>query len=1301
MTERGDTATAAFARPPRTQPPRFATAEIGVAAPPQPLRPERGPMMARLLPVVMAVAMISMMVVVYRSGSAATRSPVFMVFPLMMLVSVLGTVVMGRDRRRGADIDADRTDYLDYLSGLRDAVTNTAAAQRSSLSWCHPQPDALWTLIGGPRMWERRTNDADFGQVRVGIGTAQLATRLMAGRTGPSDRADPVTESALRRFVATHATVPDVPTTIGLFDVAAVMLDGNSSAGRGLLRAMICQLAALHGPDLLLIAAVATDRNRKHWDWLKWLPHHQHPVLLDSAGPARMAYASLAAAEAVLSGLTEQLADRMPPHVVVVVDGGIDGTEQIIAAGPTAGLTVVEVGTGCARLAAGNGLQLRVSATELVARRPDGTELSARPDRMDLTDALVCARRLAGYRVGEPEALSEPGKRAHWPGLLGIADVTDVDPNTLWGNVKQQERLRVPVGTDTSGDAVYLDIKEAAENGIGPHGLCIGATGSGKSELLRTVALGMIARHSPAALNLVLVDFKGGATFLGLERARHVAAVITNLADEASLVARMRDALAGELNRRQELLRSAGNFVSAAAYESARSAGASLAALPALFVIVDEFSELLAQHPDFADMFVAIGRLGRSLGIHLLLASQRLDEGRLRGLESHLSYRVCLKTLSANESRIALGVPDAHELPNTPGLGYLRTAAGELIRFQAAFVSGPCPDIAAPPHGDSTPPAVQLFTAAPSGPITRAEPRLGATTTGRSVLATVLDRLSGHGPPAREVWLPPLGAAPALDSLLSDDVPDPDGADLVVPIGIVDRPFEQRRTPLLVDLRGAAGNVAVIGAPQSGKSTTLTTLVTALAATHDPAKVQLYCLDFGGGALASLAGLPQVGSVAGRAQADLVRRTVAEMESVVARREALFRNAGIGSFAQYRRLRATHDPACGAEKFGDVFLVIDGWAALCREFDTLEAPIMALAGRGLSFGVHVVLSASRWAEVRTGLRDQIGTRIELRLGDPADSELDRRQAQQVPRGKPGRGLTDGGLHALIALPRLDGVDSPSGLARAAVHAGELLRRRHGDAAAPEVPLLPASVGRENLIESVDPMASAGGHPLLGVDEREPVTLDFGRQPHLLILGDNECGKTSVLRTLCREIMRTSTAEQAQLVVVDYRRSLLGVVDTNHFGGYAMSAAALSALLPELLELLSQRMPGPEVTVQQLRDRSWWAGPEVYLLVDDYDLVATAAGNPLTPLLEYLPHAGDVGLHLVVARRSGGAARAVYEPLLAALRDLGCMGLMMSANPDEGPLIGSARPMPLPPGRGTLVTRAGGEQLIQVAWSPPP
>ncbi len=339
------------------------------------------------------------------------------------------------------------------------------------------------------------------------------------------------------------------------------------------------------------------------------------------------------------------------------------------------------------------------------------------PDSLTPAQASVCARRLAPYRPASNDAAKHTSTAIDWLELMGLGDPESIDPARQWGARQGRQRLRVPIGVSEHGDPVELDIKEAARNGMGPHGLCVGATGSGKSEFLRTLILGMIAAHPPEVLNLVLVDFKGGATFLGLDRVRHVSAIITNLADEAHLVARMQDALAGEMNRRQELLRAAGHFANVADYEHARSQGLTMPPLPALFIVVDEFSELLSQHPEFAELFVAIGRLGRSLGMHLLLASQRLDEGRLRGLETHLSYRICLKTFSASESRAVLGVPDAYHLPSSPGAAYLKTASGELVRFQTAFVSAPHerPRMVQRPDAPGTP---RVFTAAAAGRLT-------------------------------------------------------------------------------------------------------------------------------------------------------------------------------------------------------------------------------------------------------------------------------------------------------------------------------------------------------------------------------------------------------------------------------------------------------------------------------------------------------------------------------------------------------------------------------------------------------
>ena len=183
-------------------------------------------------------------------------------------------------------------------------------------------------------------------------------------------------------------------------------------------------------------------------------------------------------------------------------------------------------------------------------------------------------------------------------------------------------------------------------------------------------------------------------------------------------------------------------------------------------------------------------------------------------------------------------------------------------------------------------------------------------------------------------------------------------------------------------------------------------------------------------------------------------------------------------------------------------------------------------------------------------------------------------------------------------------------------------------------------------------------------------------------------------------MRTRTPQQAQLVVVDYRRALLGEVPDEYLLDYLTSANQAQPALRDLATYLENRLPGPDVTPEQLRDRSWWTGAEVFVLVDDYDLVATQQSSPVAALQPLLPQARDVGLHVMVARRSGGASRALYEPVIQSMRDLAMPGLLLSGNPDEGPLLGNLRPATAPPGRGRLVTRDRGVEVVQMAWCDP-
>ena len=927
-------------------------------------------------------------------------------------------------------------------------------------------------------------------------------------------------------------------------------------------------------------------------------------------------------------------------------------------------------------------------------------------------------------------------------GRAGLVEVTDA-----WSTADDDSFLRIPIGVDPEMRPVSLDLKESALGGMGPHGLLVGATGAGKSELLRTLVSGLALTHSPETLALVLVDFKGGASFSQLGRLPHVAGVVTNLADDLALVDRILAALGGEQRRRQELLAAAGNLGNVREYRAARRAGTlppELGAppLPTLLVIVDEFAELLDQEPAFIDFFLTIGRVGRSLGIHLLLASQRLEEGKLRGLDTYLSYRLGLRTFSAAESRIVLGVPDAFSLPNAPGGGYLKVGSSAFDRFQASYVSGAFESGADPGGGHVAAGGGDAVDGAGTSPPT--------TVTPTTVIDAVLDRLVGAAERVHQIWLPPLAPAIPLSPLFGQAgfVHDPDRgfaaadwpgtAGFAVPVGVVDEPARQQQLPLILDFTGAQGNLALAGAPQSGKSLFLRTLALSLAVTHTPDEVQVYGIDFGGGALDAIAGLPHVGMIATRLQPELVGRVLGHVEDLLNRREALFADLGIDSVATFRRRRVAGElpPDAG----GDVFLFIDGWAAFREKYEAYEPVIADLASRGLGHGIHVIITMNRWMEMRANVLDVIGGRLELRLNSPLDSAFDRRRAAVIRSDQPGRGLHPSTLLFQVALPRLDDDPSDDNLQAATIAAVDHIAARWSGSPAPEVVVLPTELPVSALMANSDAGATAevgaaaeggaqgrsgadagsaadpaavggesgsaaaaadGSRPgvPVGLIERGMATwyFDLRRgEPHFVVYGDGESGKTTFLSTWLTGLTRSHTRDEARVVVVDYRRTLLEVVPESHLAAYAASEPATRDVIDSVVATVTERLPGADVTAAELRNRSWWSGPELYVVVDDYDLVVTPSGNPIAALLPLLAQGRDIGLHLVLAHRVAGAAKMMYEPISLRLREVSATGLILSGSREEGPLLGAVRASPQPPGRGTLVTRSAPPSLVQVA-----
>ena len=1311
-------------RQPRRDAPELPAGEVVIDPPPE--IPKAGgkawTQMLMMLPMLAGAGAMALMFS-QRGGSGPigyVLGGLFGVSALGMLAVGFATGGQGPNKRERAE---QRRAYMRHLASHRTNVKRTVTEQRKAMYYRHPDPSALWVTAASHRLWERRRDDADFGIVRIGVGPQGLATPLITPQTRPLDELEPLCAAALRRFVRTYSIVKDLPVAMAVNGFSRVHFTGEGGQNRAMLRAMLAQIAVHHSPDDILVAFCVGNREREEWEWAKWLPHAFHPEREDALGHVRLVASSIPSLEAMLDDILSvrprfnpngPAAQIAGPHLIVIIDGGdAEGSSHLMTDPGVEGVTVLDMSTPPARLLDSSTLVLDLHADGAMhSRTKDGEAELGAADDLALEETIALARQLAPLRISVgstgDKALSTATGLAE---LLNIGDPYQYDSATNWKPRANRDQLRVPIGIGPDGYPVELDIKESAQDGMGPHGLLIGATGSGKSELLRTLVLALATTHTSENLNFVLVDFKGGATFTKLDRLPHTSAVITNLADELPLVDRMTDAINGELLRRQELLRTAGKFSSLRDYEKARLAGAPLDPMPSLLIVCDEFSELLSAKPDFIDMFVQIGRVGRSLGVHLLLASQRLEEGRLRGLDTHLSYRIGLRTNSAMESRVVIGAPDAFELPRAPGHGYIKFGTDPLERFRAAYVSGlykrsssRTPDDHA--VDDSAIMAYDTQYLAPK--IEKKDPETVEENpdegVGESLLDVMVERLENRGPAAHQVWLPPLKEPPTLDQLLPELVEDERfglnvsstesrGA-LRPAVGIIDRPLEQRRETMVLDLSAGGGHVIVIGGPQSGKSTFLRSLVCSLALTHTPREVQMYCFDFGGGGLGALRGLPHVGTVSGRRDVDPIRRTLAELQAILGQREELFGRLGLDGMPTYRRRRAAGE--FQDDPFGDVFLVVDGWQTLRNDFEGLEMVISDIATRGLSYGVHVVAAASRWMDLRLAIRDLFGTKLELRLGDPSDSSLGRRTAMNVPTETPGRGITVDQMHMLTAIPRIDGIQEVDDLSDGVSDLVKRVSAAWKQPSAPTVRLLPGIVRHEEL-----PADKRRGTAIaVAESDLKPVYLDMSADPHFVVFGDSESGKSGFLRSLLHRIVEQYDPSEARIIILDFRRSLLGEVTSEHLLAYGTSADNATAMVREVCDVMRGRLPGPDVTPEQLRNRSWWAGPELYLVIDDYDLVGATNPSPLAPLVEFLAQARDVGLHVVMTRRSGGAGRAMFEPMMQRMRELSAPGIVMSGSRDEGALVGQVRPQALPQGRGWLVTRKEGTRLVQLAWKAP-
>ncbi|OBJ52668.1 type VII secretion protein EccCa [Mycobacterium sp. 1423905.2] len=910
-----------------------------------------------------------------------------------------------------------------------------------------------------------------------------------------------------------------------------------------------------------------------------------------------------------------------------------------------------------------------------------------------------------------------------------------------------------------NGELLFLDMKSLDEGGDGPHGVMSGTTGSGKSTLVRTVIESLMLGHPPEELQFVLADLKGGSAVKPFAGVPHVSRIITDLEEDQALMERFLDALWGEIARRKAICDSAGvddakeyNAVRA----RMRARGQDMDPLPMLVVVIDEFYEWFRIMPTAVDVLDSIGRQGRAYWIHLMMASQTI-ESRAEKLMENMGYRLVLKARTAGAAQAA-GVPNAVNLPAQAGLGYFRKSLEDIIRFQAEFLWRDYFRLTSV-DGEEAPVLVhsidyvrpQLFTnsftpleVSVKGPDTA--PEIGQTNGSNGGLlngdgaeeedeegirtpkvgTVIIDQLRKIDFEPYRLWQPPLTQPVAIDELVNRFLGRPWHKDygtarnLTFPIGIIDRPFKHDQPPWTVDTSGPGSNVLILGAGGSGKTTALQTLICSAALTHTPEQVQFYCLAYSSTALTTVAQLPHVGEVAGPTDPYGVRRTVAELLALVRERKRTFLEYGIASMEMFRRRKFGGEAGpVPNDGFGDVYLVIDNYRALAEENEVLIDQVNLIINQGPSFGVHVVVTADRESELRPPVRSGFGSRVELRLAAVEDAKLVRsRFAKDVPV-KPGRGMVavnyvrldsdpQAGLHTLVARPAL--ANTATNVFESNSVAAAVSRLTSGQAA--PVRRLPAKFGVEQVRELAarDTRQGVGAGGIawaISELDLQPVYLNFAENSHLMVTGRRECGRTTTLATIMSEIGRlyapgaTSAPTpppgrpSAQVWLVDPRRQLLTTLGSDYVERFAYNLDGVVAMMGELAAALAGREPPPGLSAEELLSRSWWSGPEIFLIVDDIQQLPPGFDSPLHKAVPFVNRAADVGLHVIVTRSFGGWSSAGSDPMLRALHQANAPLLVMDADPDEGFIRGKMKGGPLPRGRGLLMAEDTGV-FVQVA-----
>ena len=1174
-----------------------------------------------------------------------------------------------RERRSWSQQMQQRTEtYTKYLARMREQLQAAAAQQLVLALEDDPDPQQLSHRVTHFRGLWRRDRGAGAMRARVGFGRAPLRVNIKPPRYEPLLQPDPLGDAALA-LCAEVRDVAGMPLCIDVADAPMIGMAGPRAALLGATRALLLSLAAHYAPEQLRIAMVCAPEERAEWAWMRWLPHAWFSERNQDAEQEERALASDVTStarviERIVASSDERR--RRGVHTLLVLADerfcASDARMRSLLATPDLPLSTLHLAPNrealprrCHTFIEYEGGRARLHMPEAFPQVVDGPDYA--PE--EICDAA--ARSLSALSRKSDERMVGIPSMVPLLNLWGLRDVRSIDVSARWCSAAHlaDASLRVPIGRGAGGSLLELDLRDG-DRGHGAHGLVAGMTGAGKSELLQTLVASLALRFHPDWLAFLLIDYKGGgmagafeeSAGAGVRALPHLAGVMTNLLD-ANAARRALIALDSELKRRQRVFEQHGvTYIDAYQKLYADDASGALSPIPRLVIIVDEFAELKRDQPEFMKQLISAARIGRSLGVHLILATQKPSGVVDEQIWSNSRFKLCLRVQDDGDSKEMLKRPDAARLRHAGRAFFMVGHDERFEEFQSAYGGAPhLPEI--------DPDAAARFVA----PIewngrcdeTRSVYAVGvapAPVNPESQLHALLRHLGDAASamnvrPAERIWLEPLLAVLAWDDarLKADPV------NRCPAIGLIDEPRVRRQTPLRIDF-SRDGHLLVYGQTGSGKSALLLRLVLALARTHTPAEVNVTVLDFGSRSLRPLAALPHVGDVLTDDDDERIGRFFRALRREMARRKTLLNGR---KFTEWRR----SEPGLAPPMW---LLVIDNYPAFARlEHD--EA-LTAVVRDGPSLGIHVVLSANKPLDVRSRISGNIPAVLCLQQADRSDyTTAVGRTGGLEPAALPGRGLVrtaSGPLEFQSALPAAganDGTRAAEILAE-----GDAMNVAWGSGPrAYRVPVMPEILQLEDV-----PWSMAAGdvnlQPAVGLQtlDLEPLRLRLSEAPHVVITGTPASGKSTLLRVLARALAREYESRRLRLVLVDASGGVDALASLRalpQVGALCVDESELTAAITEIEATVAGwreawaevRQSNPtlsqaEYAVQQ---------QAIVVLIDDADVLARGLSRVMKERIDALLERGARGwpVHFVLA--GGDRGLDPVDGWVKRVKDAGC------------------------------------------------